>query len=142
MEEGYDLERFLAAQEGVYTSALAELRAGCKRGHWMWFIFPQLIGLGYSPAANHYAIKSRGEALAYLRHPVLGSRLAECTAAMLTVADRSLSDTLGYPDDLKFRSSMTLFAELSEPGSPYHQALDAYFDGRPDRRTLDLLETL
>jgi uncharacterized protein (DUF1810 family) len=142
MEKGYDLERFLAAQEAVYPEVLAELRAGPKRGHWMWFIFPQLIGLGFSPTANHYAIKSRGEALAYLRHPVLGARLAECTAAMLAVADRGLSQILGYPDDLKFRSSMTLFAELSDPGSPYHQALDAYFDGEPDQRTLDLLARL
>ena len=142
MDDGHDLQRFLAAQEGVYPSALTELRAGCKRGHWMWFVFPQLIGLGYSPTANHYAIKSRREALAYLRHPVLGARLAECTEAMLTVADRDLADILGYPDDLKFRSSMTLFAELSEPGSLYHEALEAYFDGAPDQRTLDLLAAL
>ena len=142
MDRGYDLERFLAAQEAVYPSVLAELSAGRKRGHWMWFIFPQLIGLGFSPTANHYAIKSRGEALAYLRHPVLGGRLAECTAAMLTAADRDLLAILGYPDNLKFRSSMTLFAELSDPGSPYHRALEAYFDGEPDQRTLDLLARL
>ena len=142
MDDGHDLQRFLAAQETAYRSALVELRAGRKRSHWMWFVFPQLIGLGYSPTANFYAIKSRGEALAYLRHPVLGQRLAECTAAMLEVTDRDASKILGYPDDLKFRSSMTLFAELSQPGSAYHQALDAYFDGKPDQRTLDLLSAL
>jgi len=142
MDEDYDLERFLGAQAAVYASALAELRAGRKRSHWMWFVFPQLIGLGSSPTANHYAIRSRGEALAYLSHPVLGARLAECTDAMLAVADRNLSEILGYPDDLKFRSSMTLFAELSAPGSLYHQALDAYCGGEPDPRTLDLLERL
>ena len=142
MDEDFDLDRFLQAQAPVYPSALAELRAGRKRSHWMWFVFPQLIGLGRSPTANHYALRSRAEALAYLRHPVLGSRLAECTAAMLAVADRDVSDILGYPDDLKFRSSMTLFAELSGPVSPFHEALDAFFGGEPDRRTLDLLQNL
>lgn len=142
MDEDYDLDRFLEAQAPVYASALAELRAGRKRSHWMWFVFPQLIGLGRSPTANHFALKSRSEALAYLRHPLLGSRLAECTAAMLAVADRDVSDVLGYPDDLKFRSSMTLFAQLSGPGSPYHLALEAYFGGEPDQRTLNLLEEL
>ena len=140
MDQG--LERFLAAQERIYPVALAELRDGRKRSHWMWFIFPQLIGLGHSPTANHYAIKSRAEASAYLRHPVLGARLLECTGAMLAVADSSVSEILGYPDNLKFRSSMTLFAEVSNPGSLFHQALDACFGGEPDQRTLDLLAKL
>ncbi len=138
----HDLERFVAAQESVYEQALAELRQGRKRSHWMWFIFPQLIGLGRSPTARHFAIRSAQEARDYLAHPVLGRRLLECTEAMLGVEDRSVSEILGFPDDLKFRSSMTLFAALSDRGSLFEQALERYCDGEPDRRTLELLRTL
>jgi len=138
----HDLERFVAAQESVYEQALAELRQGRKRSHWMWFIFPQLIGLGRSPTARHFAIRSAQEARDYLAHPVLGRRLLECTEAMLGVEDRSVSEILGFPDDLKFRSSMTLFASLSDRGSLFEQALERYCDGEPDSRTLELLRTL
>jgi uncharacterized protein (DUF1810 family) len=142
MTENFDLERFVHAQEAVYAQALAELRAGRKRSHWMWFVFPQLAGLGRSPTAERFAIGSRGEAQAYLDHPVLGARLRECTRAMLAVEGRSLSAILGFPDDLKFRSSMTLFTEVSEPGSPFHAALSKYCEGKPDPKTLELLERL
>jgi len=138
----HDLERFVAAQESVYEQALAELRQGRKRSHWMWFIFPQLIGLGRSPTARHFAIRSAQEARDYLAHPVLGRRLLECTEAMLGVEDRSVSEILGFPDDLKFRSSMTLFAALSDRGSLFEQALERYCDGEPDGRTLELLRML
>jgi uncharacterized protein (DUF1810 family) len=121
---------------------LAELRAGRKRSHWMWFVFPQLIGLGRSPTASRFAIGSRAEAQAYLDHPVLGARLRECTSAMLAVEGRSLSAILGFPAELKFRSSMSLFAQLSLPGSPFHAALSKYCDGKPDPKTLELLERL
>lgn len=142
MAEDFGLERFVSAQASAYEQALAELRAGLKRSHWIWFIFPQLIGLGRSATAVHFAIASRAEAQAYLEHPVLGARLRECTQAMLAVEGRPLSAILGFPDDLKFRSSMTLFAELSEPGSPFHAALAKYCDGRPDPTTVELLERL
>jgi uncharacterized protein (DUF1810 family) len=142
MAGSFDLERFVSAQVPVYEQALEELRAGRKRSHWMWFIFPQLIGLGRSATAIHFAIASRAEAQAHLDHPVLGARLRECTQAMLAVEGRSLSAILGFPDDLKFHSSMTLFAELAEPGSPFHAALAKYCGGKPDPKTLELLERL
>jgi len=138
----YDLERFVAAQEPVYDQVLAELRDGCKRSHWMWFIFPQLDGLGRSPAARYYAIRGRGEARQYLAHPLLGARLRECTEALLALSTPSISDILGFPDDLKFRSSMTLFSEMSEPDSVFATALDRFFGGKPDDQTLQLLEAL
>ncbi len=132
----FDLERFVEAQTGVYESARAELVAGRKRTHWMWFVFPQLAGLGSSPAARHYAISGLLEARAYLAHPVLGPRLREC-AGILRTADRSAADIFGYPDDLKLRSSMTLFA-TADPDGPYAGVLEHLYDG-PDQRTLDLL---
>ncbi|GAA4460598.1 DUF1810 domain-containing protein [Phytohabitans houttuyneae] len=136
---GYDLDRFVRAQEPVYAGVLAELRAGRKRGHWMWFVFPQVAGLGQSETARYYAISSREEAAAYLAHPVLGPRLAECTGLVLAVEGRSAADFLGYPDDLKLRSSMTLFAEVAPDPAPYRAVLDRYFDGAADDRTLALL---
>jgi uncharacterized protein (DUF1810 family) len=142
MAGNFDLERFVSAQEPVYEQVLEELRAGRKRSHWMWFVFPQLAGLGRSATAIHFAIASRAEAQAYLDHPLLGARLRECTQAMLAVEGRSLSVILGFPDDLKFRSSMTLFAELAEPGPLFHSALAKYCDGKPDPKTLELLERL
>ena len=130
------LDRFVEAQDGRYADALAELRAGRKRTHWMWFVFPQIAGLGSSPTAQRYAIASLDEARAYLAHPVLGPRLRECAGLLLT-AERSASEIFGYPDDLKLRSSMTLFA-AAEPDGPYAQVLEHLYDG-PDQRTLDLL---
>lgn len=136
MSDTYDLGRFVAAQEGVYGRALAELQVGDKRSHWMWFIFPQIAGLGASPMAQRYAIGSLAEAQAYAAHPVLGARLRACTAAVNAVAGRSAHAIFGSPDDLKFRSSMTLFAR-AVPGEPvFADALARYFDGVPDPRTL------
>jgi uncharacterized protein (DUF1810 family) len=135
----FDLNRFLAAQEGVFEVALAELRRGHKRSHWMWFIFPQLAGLGYSSASRKYAIKSLTEARAYLRHPILGQRLLDCCQAILSVQERSASEIMGYPDDLKLRSSMTLFVRAGDSHPEFRQVVDRYFDGELDPRTLELL---
>ncbi|SFS65206.1 DUF1810 domain-containing protein [Methylobacterium sp. yr668] len=136
MSDTYDLGRFVAAQEGVYGRALAELQAGDKRSHWMWFIFPQIAGLGASPMAQRYAIGSLAEAQAYAAHPVLGARLRACTAAVNAVAGRSAHAIFGSPDDLKFRSSMTLFARAVPKEPIFADALARYFDGAPDPRTL------
>jgi uncharacterized protein (DUF1810 family) len=136
------LERFHDAQAETYAQALAELRAGRKCSHWMWFVFPQLDGLGYSPTARHFAIRSREEAEAYLADPVLGLRLRECCAALLAIEGRSAHDILGSPDDLKLRSSMTLFAAVAPEDSVFRQVLDRYYDGEPDPRTLELLDAL
>jgi len=136
----HDLARFIDAQSRTYAQALAELRDGRKRSHWMWFVFPQIDGLGLSATSRRYAIRSRAEAVAYLQHPVLGSRLRECTQAVLAVEGRSARDIFGVPDDMKLRSSATLFAQVSPPGSEFHQLLDRCFDGRPDGKTLELLE--
>ena len=138
----HDLDRFVAAQDPVYDQVLAELRAGRKHSHWMWFVFPQLDGLGRSPTARHFGIKSLEEGLQYLAHPLLGARLRECTEALLAVPDPSISAILGSPDDLKFRSSMTLFSELSGPGSVFEKALARFYAGKPDARTLELLAAL
>jgi uncharacterized protein (DUF1810 family) len=118
-DDPYDLNRFLSAQEGVYDRALAELKSGQKRTHWMWYIFPQIDGLGRSPTARYYSIKNIEEARQYLNHPVLGKRLLECTEALLAAKGRSLSEIFGYPDDLKFRSSMTLFEKIAGSGSAF-----------------------
>jgi uncharacterized protein (DUF1810 family) len=134
-----ELERFVAAQEQSYPRALAELRAGEKRSHWIWFIFPQIAGLGHSAMAQRFAIASRAEAEAYLAHPALGPRLAECTDTMLGWAGRKdAGEVLGPVDGLKFRSSMTLF-EASGGGARYAQALDRFFDGERDSLTLGRL---
>lgn len=139
MRDRYLLERFVEAQEDVFAEVLDELRAGRKRGHWMWFIFPQMKGLGSSAAAAYYGIGSLDEAAAYLRHPVLGPRLVECTQLVNEVEDRSIHEILGSPDDLKFRSSMTLFARAAEDDTVFRAALKKYFGGEPDRLTLELL---
>lgn len=136
----FDLQRFVEAQEPVYAQVCAELSEGRKRGHWMWFVFPQIRGLGHSPTAQHFAIRSRAEAEAYLRHPVLGTRLRECTALVNAVQGREVSEIFGYPDDLKFRSSMTLFVEVAPEDAVFRQALDKYFEGEPDERTVELME--
>jgi uncharacterized protein (DUF1810 family) len=134
----YQLNRFLAAQR-TYDVALNEIRSGLKQSHWMWFIFPQIEGLGSSPTARHYAIKSRDEAEAYLRHPVLGVRLLECAEAVLAISGRSVREIFGSPDDLKLRSSATLFAAVAAKGSVFERLLDRYFGAQPDQRTLDRL---
>lgn len=135
----FHLARFIVAQRPVYDQALAELRAGRKRSHWMWFVFPQLAGLGRTEMARTYAIQSLEEARAYLAHPTLGPRLLECATAMLGVTGRSAHEILGSPDDLKLRSSATLFAAVSPGGSPFHAILERYYDGVADSRTLQLL---
>jgi uncharacterized protein (DUF1810 family) len=135
----FDLDRFLAAQEPVFETVLAELHAGAKQSHWMWFVFPQLEGLGRSPLALRFGISGLEEARAYLAHPVLGDRLRKCVEAVLAVPDRSLHQIFGSPDDLKFRSSMTLFA-LADGSEPlFQEALDRYCDGIMDPRTVELL---
>ena len=139
-DDPYDLNRFLSAQEGVYERALAELKAGEKRSHWMWFIFPQIDGLAYSPTAKRYSIKSIEEARQYLNHPVLGKRLFECTEAVVDLKSGSVSEIFGHPDDLKFKSSMTLFEKIAGPGSVFSLALDKYCHGERDAATLRLLE--
>lgn len=141
----YDLDRFLQAQKGDYEQALAEIRSGRKRSHWMWYIFPQYAGLGASPMSQRYAIKSVAEAEAYLRHPVLGERLVECAEAALGIQDRSASEVFGSPDDLKLRSSATLFAAVSPSGSVgsvFELLLEKYFNGERDQRTLQLMTGL
>ena len=142
VRDQYDLERFVRAQEGVYQQACAELWAGRKRTHWMWFIFPQIKGLGSSEMAVRYAISSIEEAKAYLEHPVLGPRLRECTQIVLEVQGRMAEEIFMYPDNLKFHSSMTLFAqaaEISEEDLVFSQALDKYFDGKEDAATIERL---
>jgi uncharacterized protein (DUF1810 family) len=129
-----DLQRFVCGQDGVYPSALAEITAGHKRSHWMWFVFPQLAGLGSSPAARQYAISGLDEAREYLRHDVLGPRLLESTRAVLLHRQQFFP----YPDDLKLRSSMTLFARAAEDPAPFEAVLQRFYDG-PDERTLELL---
>lgn len=135
----HNLNRFLQAQHGVYEQAIAELRSGRKRTHWMWFVFPQIDGLGYSAMASTYAIRSLAEACAYLSHPVLGPRLVSCAEAILGVDHRSAHEILGSPDDLKLRSCATLFAQVSPSGSVFHRLLDKYYGGLPDAQTLRLL---
>ncbi|GAA2587256.1 DUF1810 domain-containing protein [Winogradskya consettensis] len=134
-----DLDRFRTAQEGVHEQALAELRAGSKRSHWMWFVFPQIAGLGTSPTARKYAISDIEEARAYLADPVLGTRLTECAQAMLGVEGRTANQILGYPDDLKLRSSMTLFARAAADPSIFEEVLRRYYDGVHDPATVDLI---
>jgi len=136
MSDPYDLQRFETAQEGVYEAALGELRAGRKTGHWMWFIFPQIAGLGMSAMSQRYAISSLAEAQAYLRHPVLGARLAECARVLAEHSGRSAQDIFGGIDAVKLRSSMTLFARASDAGSIYQDVLDRYFDGAADEQTV------
>jgi len=137
----HHLERFVAAQEGVYERALAEIRNGRKQSHWMWFVFPQFAGLGFSETSKHYAVKSLEEATVYLAHPALGPRLIECAEAVLAVEGRSAADIFGSPDDMKLRSSATLFAHVSPADSVFHRILDKYFGGLPDDHTMRLIRT-
>jgi uncharacterized protein (DUF1810 family) len=135
----HDLSRFVQAQAADYARAFDEIRSGRKRSHWMWYIFPQFAGLGSSPASRRYAIKSLAEAEAYLRHPVLGPRLCACAEAVLAVEGRSASEIFGTPDDMKLRSSATLFAHVSPAASVFERLLVRFFQGRLDDRTLALL---
>jgi len=138
MTDPFDLQRFVEAQAPVYPRVLSELRRGRKQSHWMWFIFPQLAGLGHSAMARLYALSSREEAAAYLVHGVLGPRLRECTALVNAVEGRTIREILGSPDDLKFRSSMTLFAAVSsEP--EFTASIEKFYGGAPDQKTLELL---
>jgi uncharacterized protein (DUF1810 family) len=138
-DDPHDLQRFVDAQERVYDQAVAELRAGSKATHWMWFVFPQLKALGRSGTALRYGIADLREAAAYWQHPLLGPRLKACTEAMLGVDGKSALQILGSPDDLKFRSSMTLFSRAAPAEPVFRQAIDKYFGGRADERTLELL---
>lgn len=135
----FDLDRFVKAQDPVIETVLRELRAGHKQTHWMWFVFPQLRGLGRSPMAQHYGIDNLDEARAYLGHAILGPRLMECIEAVMGVSGKTLHEIFGSPDDIKFRSSMTLFATANGHGSLFRQALDRYCGGQMDPATLDLL---
>ena len=139
MADGYNLHRFLNAQEHVYNAVLAELRAGRKSSHWIWFIFPQIVGLGQSAMAQQFAIGSLDEAKAYLQHPVLGHRIRECTQLVLNIEGRRADEIFGYPDNLKFRSCMTLFMTAATDNILFKDALLKYFDGKPDQLTLDIL---
>ncbi|MGE0058561.1 MAG: DUF1810 domain-containing protein [Dehalococcoidia bacterium] len=139
MTDRYDLQRFIDAQEPVYDQVTAELRRGRKRSHWMWFVFPQLRGLGSSLMAHLYGITGREEAAAYASHPVLGARLRECTSLVLDVDGSTASEIFGSPDDLKFRSSMTLFSLSADEPSLYLEALAKYFEGEKDALTVTRL---
>lgn len=135
----YDLGRFVAAQEADYARALSELTSGRKRSHWMWYIFPQLDGLGESPMSRRYSIRSLEEARAYLEHPLLGPRLLECMEAVIAVEGKTAREIFGSPDDVKLRSCATLFACASAGHHASGRVLDKYFEGVPDRKTLELL---
>jgi uncharacterized protein (DUF1810 family) len=138
----HDLQRFVDAQRTTYDRALRELTDGRKRSHWMWYVFPQIEGLGASAMARRFAIASLQEAEAYLRHPILGPRLAACAEAVLAVEGHTALEILGTPDDVKLRSSATLFAQISPPRSVFHRLLDRYFGGEPDEATLRILAKL
>lgn len=136
----FDLNRFVAAQDaGVFELALQEIRKGRKQTHWMWFIFPQIAGLGSSPTARKYAISGREEAAAYLAHPVLGPRLIECAEAAVNVPGRTAHEIFGSPDDFKLRSCATLFSRVASADSVFDRVLTRFFEGQPDESTLDLL---
>jgi uncharacterized protein (DUF1810 family) len=136
MSKPYGLERFVQAQQTVYEHVLDELRAGRKRSHWMWFIFPQIEGLGRSEMARHYALSSKKEAAAYLAHPVLGPRLKQCAQLVLAIQGKSLNEIFGVPDDMKFRSSMTLFASVAGAASIFQACLNKYCGNQPDPATV------
>jgi uncharacterized protein (DUF1810 family) len=143
MNDPYHLQRFVDAQASCFAQVRSELTAGQKRTHWMWFVFPQIRGLGSSGMAQRFAISGLDEAKAYLNHPILGDRLRDCTALVNAVEGRSIGDIFGYPDDLKFHSSVTLFAQAATPdpaNQVFVQALTKYFNGKPDQATLDKLQ--
>ena len=138
-DDPYDLSRFVRAQEDDYQRALAEIVSGRKRSHWMWYVFPQFDGLGFSSTSRFYSIKTAAEASAYLDHPMLGPRLLECAEAVVRVEGRSATEIFGSPDDLKLRSSATLFASVLPPGSVFDRLLGKYYGGERDAKTLRLL---
>ena len=138
----FDLRRFLVAQNNVYQNVLAELTKGRKQSHWMWFIFPQIEGLGKSRTSRFYSIKSLEEAQAYFNHPILSKRLLECTQTILSIQGKSALQIFGSPDDIKLKSSMTLFAFISPDNFLFQQVLDKFFQGNKDAKTLSLLENL
>jgi uncharacterized protein (DUF1810 family) len=137
----FDLRRFVDAQARVYDDVLAELRNGAKRSHWIWFVFPQLQGLGRSATAQRYGISSLDEARAYLAHPLLGPRLRECTGLVAAIDGRSVDEIFGWPDNLKVRSSMTLFAHATDDNSGFRAVLDKFYDGEEDPATVELLNS-
>lgn len=139
MDDPHNLNRFVEAQEDDYERALAEITSGRKRTHWMWYIFPQLDGLGFSSISKHFSIKSIEEARAYLDHPVLGPRLVECAEAVIAIDDLSATEIFGSPDDLKLKSCATLFASVLPPGSAFDRLLAKYYMGARDAKTLQLL---
>ncbi|HLY63202.1 MAG TPA: DUF1810 domain-containing protein [Terriglobia bacterium] len=139
MPDPFNLQRFVDAQDRVFTQVCSELRSGSKRSHWMWFIFPQIKGLGYSAVSVKYSISSLEEARAYLDHPNLGPRLRECTRLVNQIEGRSIEDIFGYPDHLKFHSSITLFAHAAPEDQVFQQALEKFFQGESDQLTLDRL---
>ena len=142
MGDRVQLQRFVDAQQPVFAAVLSELRAGRKRSHWMWFIFPQVAGLGHSATSKTFAVSSLTEAAAYLAHPTLGPRLRECAALVAGIDGRSVDEIFGHPDDLKFHSSMTLFARAA-PGEPiFASCLQKYFGGEPDPQTVELLSRI
>ncbi|QIX59873.1 DUF1810 domain-containing protein [Hymenobacter sp. BT18] len=140
MPQQPNLQRFLDAQQRDYATALAEIRAGRKRSHWMWYIFPQIQGLGYSETARFYAIQNRQEAEAYLQHPVLGTRLVEISHALLTLESNDATRIMGSPDDVKLWSSMTLFGALDNPNPVFQRVLDKFFGGNQDAKTVQILQ--
>lgn len=139
MDKQFNLERFVEAQAPVYRTVVAELAGGRKASHWMWYIFPQIAGLGHSAMARQYAIGSADEAAAYLAHPLLGARLRECSALVAAIEDKEVGDIFDAPDDRKFHSSMTLFAEVAPDEAVFQDNINKYFDGVPDQATLDRL---
>lgn len=139
LPDPFDLKRFVTAQQNTWQQALKELLNGRKTSHWMWYIFPQVYGLGFSAVSKRFAIRNLDEAMAYLAHPLLGERLIICSKAVLDVKGRTATQIFGYPDDLKLRSCMTLFAKTDAPDSVFDQVLKKYYGGRPDHRTLDLI---
>jgi uncharacterized protein (DUF1810 family) len=142
MDDRFQLQRFVEAQQPVYAAVLTELRAGRKRSHWMWFIFPQVSGLGHSVTSQTFAVSSLAEAAAYLAHPTLGQRLRECAALVASIEGRSIDEIFGHPDDLKFHSSMTLFARAAHGEPIFAACLQKYFGGQPDPRTLARLSRI
>ncbi|HEU4376449.1 MAG TPA: DUF1810 domain-containing protein [Telluria sp.] len=139
MDKQFDLDRFVDAQAPVYSRVLAELKGGRKTGHWMWFIFPQIAGLGHSVMAQKYALVSADEAAAYLAHPLLGARLRECSALVAAIEGKNIGEIFAAPDDLKFHSSMTLFAEVAPDEAVFQDCINKFFDGVPDQATIDRL---
>jgi uncharacterized protein (DUF1810 family) len=137
----FDLRRFVDAQDRVYDTVLAELRSGAKRSHWIWFVFPQLRGLGHSTTAQHYGISSIDEARAYLAHPVLGPRLRECTRLVAAIDGRSVDQIFGWPDNLKVRSSVTLFSHATDDSADFRAVLDKFYASEEDPATVELLRT-